>query len=107
MWPIKNFQKYFMVHQYMPKTFHDPYRNPLAPPPTFLMCGPLHENMLLYYLFKDLMKEYLTVPIDFHDSYFKKLLHDHALSMILKSQQIEILLTHINEPKNLKMDRKI
>ena len=40
-----------MVHQYMPKTFHDPYRNPLAPPPTFLMCGPLHENMLLYYLF--------------------------------------------------------
>ena len=53
------------------------------------------------------MKEYLTALIDFHDSYFKKLPHDHALSMIQKSQQIEILLTHINEPKNLKMDRKI
>ena len=53
------------------------------------------------------MKECLTALIDFHDSYFKKLLHDHALPMILKSQQIEILLTHINEPKNLKMDRKI
>ena len=52
------------------------------------------------------MKEYLTALIDFHDSYFKKLPHDHALSMIQKSQQIQILLTHINEPTNLKIDEK-
>ena len=32
-----------MVHQYMPKTFHDPYKNPPVPPPTYLMCGPLHD----------------------------------------------------------------
>ena len=28
-WPIKNFEKYFMAHQYMLKTFHDPLENPL------------------------------------------------------------------------------
>ena len=25
-----------MAHQYMPKTFHDPHKNPPAPPPTYL-----------------------------------------------------------------------
>ena len=40
LWPIKNFEKYFMVHQYLPKLFHDPHKNPPAAPPTFLMYGP-------------------------------------------------------------------
>ena len=30
-----------MVHQYMPKTFHDPHKNPPAPPSTYLIYGPL------------------------------------------------------------------
>ena len=30
-----------MAHQYMPKIFHDPYKNPPAPPPTYIMYGPL------------------------------------------------------------------
>ena len=30
-----------MAHQYMPKMFHDPNKNPPAPPPTYLMYGPL------------------------------------------------------------------
>ena len=30
-----------MAHQYMPKIFHDPHKNPPAPPPTYLMYGPL------------------------------------------------------------------
>ena len=34
-----------MAHQYMPKIFHDPHKNPLAPPPTYLMCGPLFHIM--------------------------------------------------------------
>ena len=38
--PIKNFEKYFMTHQYMAKIFHDPHTNPLAPPSTYLMYGP-------------------------------------------------------------------
>ena len=29
---IKIFEKYFMDHQYVPKIFHDPYKNPPAPP---------------------------------------------------------------------------
>ena len=33
MRPIKNFQKYFMAHQYMPKKFPDPCKNPPPPPP--------------------------------------------------------------------------
>ena len=33
-WPIKNFEKYFMTHQYMPKIFHGPHKNSPAPPPT-------------------------------------------------------------------------
>ena len=30
-WPIKNFEKYFMAHQYIPKIFHGPHKNPPAP----------------------------------------------------------------------------
>ena len=31
-----------MAHQYMTKIFHDPHKNPPAPPPpTYLMYGPL------------------------------------------------------------------
>ena len=30
-----------MAHQYMPKVFHDPHKNPPVPPPTYLMYGPL------------------------------------------------------------------
>ena len=41
MWPIKNFEKYFMAHQYMPKIFHGPHKNSPAPSPTCLMYGPL------------------------------------------------------------------
>ena len=35
--PIKNFEKYFMAHQYMPKISHDPHKNSLATLPTYLM----------------------------------------------------------------------
>ena len=35
-------QKFFMAHQYMPKIFHGPHKNPLAPPLTYLMYGPLN-----------------------------------------------------------------
>ena len=39
------FEKYFMAHQYMPKIFHDPHKNPSQTPtpppsPTDLMYGP-------------------------------------------------------------------
>ena len=30
-WPIKNSQKYFMAHQYLPKVFHGTCKNPPAP----------------------------------------------------------------------------
>ena len=30
-----------MAHQNMPKILHDLHKNPLAPPPTYLMYGPL------------------------------------------------------------------
>ena len=29
--PIKNFEKYFIAHQYMPKIFRGPDKNPPAP----------------------------------------------------------------------------
>ena len=45
MWCIKNFEKYFMAHQYMPKIFHELHKNPQAPPPTCLMYGPLVEKL--------------------------------------------------------------
>ena len=38
---MKNFDKYFMTHQYMPKTFNDPHKTPPAPQPTYLMYAPL------------------------------------------------------------------
>ena len=39
LWPIKNFQKYFMTHQYKLKIFHDPCKNPPAPSPIYLVYG--------------------------------------------------------------------
>ena len=30
-----------MAHQYMPKMFHGPHKNPPGPPRTYLMYGPL------------------------------------------------------------------
>ena len=36
---IKDFQKYFMTHQYIPEIFHDPCKNPSASPPAYLMYG--------------------------------------------------------------------
>ena len=47
---MKNFEKYFVAHQYMPKIFHDPYKNPPAPSPTYLMYGPLLEVLLKFYV---------------------------------------------------------
>ena len=41
---MKYFEKYFMAHQYMPKTFHDPYKNPAVPTPIYIMYGPLDNN---------------------------------------------------------------
>ena len=40
LWSIKKFEKYFMAHQYTPKIFHDPHRNPPVSPPTYLIYGP-------------------------------------------------------------------
>ena len=40
LWPIKKFQKYFMAHQYMLIIFHNPFKNPPTPFPTYLMYGP-------------------------------------------------------------------
>ena len=31
-----------MAHQYIPKIFHGPHKTPPAPPPTYLMYGPLY-----------------------------------------------------------------
>ena len=39
-----------MAHQYMPKIFHDPHKNPPAPSPTYLMYGPLLEVLLKFYV---------------------------------------------------------
>ena len=33
-----------MAHQYMPKIFHGPHKNPPALPPTYLMYGPVVPN---------------------------------------------------------------
>ena len=39
LWPIKNLEKYFMAHQYIPKYFMPPEK-PSDPPPTYLMYCP-------------------------------------------------------------------
>ena len=44
LWPIKNFQKYFMAHQYMPKIFHDPWKNP--PTPSYIVNV---WSLMIYY----------------------------------------------------------
>ena len=37
---MKNFEKYFMAHQYMAKIFHGLHKKPPTPPTTYLMYGP-------------------------------------------------------------------
>ena len=34
-----------MAHQYMPKIFHGPHKNPPVPSPTYLMFGPSMKNI--------------------------------------------------------------
>ena len=46
LWPIKNFEKFFMAHQYMPKIFHGPHKNPPDPRPTYLMYSPSVKNIV-------------------------------------------------------------
>ena len=36
-----------MAHQYMPKIFHGPHKNPPPPPPTYLMYGPLKQRIMI------------------------------------------------------------
>ena len=38
-----------MAHQYMPKIFHGPHKNPSAYPPTYLMYGPLRKKVRVNY----------------------------------------------------------
>ena len=49
LWPIKSFRKYLMAHQYLPKIFHSPYKNP--PPPSYIFN--------VRFLRKKLWKSYL------------------------------------------------
>ena len=70
LWPIKNFEKYLMFHQYMPKIFHDTNKNsqPTPPPPptpplTYLMCGPLEIGIYLLFSLK------LTKPKYYGEKY--------------------------------------
>ena len=44
LWPIKNFGKYFMAHQYMTKIFHELHKDPPARPPMYLMDDPYNKN---------------------------------------------------------------
>ena len=49
LWPIKNFQKYFMTHQYLLKIFHAPCRNP--PPPNPSLPSPSYIFNVRFYFF--------------------------------------------------------
>ena len=51
-WPIKNLEKYFTAHQYMPKIFHEPHKNSPAFPPKYLMYSPLYYDDEYSYILK-------------------------------------------------------
>ena len=34
-----------MAHQFIPNIFYDPHKNPPAPPPTYLMHGPIIKRI--------------------------------------------------------------
>ena len=51
----------------------------------------LRENIPLYYFFIDLIKEHLIAHIDVNDSYLKKLLRDHAPSVIQNARRTNTL----------------
>ena len=43
---MKNFEKYFMAHQYMAKIFHGSHKNSPPPCPTYLLYGPLPTQIV-------------------------------------------------------------
>ena len=55
MWPIKNFVKYFMAHQYIPKIFNDPHKNPPAHPSNILNVWFLISAQIYYFLLYSLI----------------------------------------------------
>ena len=60
-----------MAHQYMPKIFHDPHKNPPVLPPTYLMSGPLKFRGVSIKVFSIISRRLLTV--DFRDYMNRKL----------------------------------
>ena len=55
-----------MTHQYMPNIFHRPHKNPLAPPPPYLMHGPL-ANFCLYDYGANVSEAVQKIAIDQND----------------------------------------
>ena len=55
MWPIKNFEKYFMAHQYMPKIFYEPHKT-LLPPSYIINVRSLIPNFDEFFTIKQLKK---------------------------------------------------
>ena len=45
LWFMKNFQKYFMAHQYSPKFFVAPAETFRLSPPIYLMYGPTYHKL--------------------------------------------------------------
>ena len=62
-----------MAHQYMPRIFHGSHKKPPAPPPTYLMYGPLCDG-------------YCHVPRKFHS--LKRVLI-HIIQLLTKRMILE------------------
>ena len=90
MWPIKNFEKYFMAHQYMPKILHHPHKNPLAPPPTYLFSL-INEHIYFFFL----LHAFCHIRIYFWENYFLVLTWQQqlALNFVIYKEQFCLKLT--------------
>ena len=75
-----------MAHQYMPKIFHGPHKNPPAPTPTYLMYGPLSNTLLslqqvIHFFFEHLVLKTLLTSVGIV-SYKRLFLKNHNINQI-------------------------
>ena len=116
----QKFRKIFMAHQYMPKIFHGPHKNPPTSPPTYLMCGPLilswrvfHEvcmkpkvDFWIPFLLCTHMYTFGITPSPTYDAYIIFLptnpLHHHLIQNVcnLSFKKLQNIKSTLNQFKN-------
>ena len=88
-WPIKNFEKHFMAHQYMPKKFHSPHKNPPPTPNPTTHCSYILNVQSLPTQIVNLTAE-IVIPIGMQTKEVKAEMETHPVTVEIKISKYSI-----------------